>query len=102
MAREIPTGRRAFLRLASAGSAATLAGLRPARAHGQGQAGRPIKIGYVSPQTGPLAGFGEADAFVIGGVRKSVGKGLAIRGRTHPVEILVPDGRIRPERAMDA
>ena len=27
-------------------------------------AGRAIKIGFVSPQTGPLAGFGEADKFV--------------------------------------
>ena len=28
--------------------------------------GRKIKIGYVSPQTGPLAPFGEADNFVLG------------------------------------
>ena len=27
-----------------------------------------IKIGHVSPRTGPLAGFGEADTFVVGGV----------------------------------
>ena len=26
-----------------------------------------IKLGYVSPQTGPLAAFGEADKFVIDG-----------------------------------
>ena len=26
--------------------------------------GRKIKIGYVTPQTGPLAGFGEVDSFV--------------------------------------
>jgi branched-chain amino acid transport system substrate-binding protein len=24
-----------------------------------------FKIGYVSPQTGPLAGFGEADSFIV-------------------------------------
>jgi hypothetical protein len=25
-----------------------------------------IKIGHVSPKTGPLAGFGEADGFILG------------------------------------
>ena len=47
-------------------------GLRPAPARAQR---RPIKIGYVSPQTGPLAGFGEADSFVVGGVRKAARQG---------------------------
>ena len=74
---------------------ATLAGSGLARARAQGR--RAIKIGYVSPQTGPLAGFGEADSFVIGGVRKALGKGLTIGGRTHPVEILVRDSQSDPE-----
>jgi len=30
------------------------------------RAGETIKIGFVSPQTGPLAPFGEADAYIIG------------------------------------
>ncbi|MDA2954584.1 MAG: ABC transporter substrate-binding protein [Actinomycetota bacterium] len=34
-----------------------------------------IKIGFVTPQTGPLAPFGEADAFVIGELRNYVASG---------------------------
>ena len=70
--------RREFIRRGTAGVAAAWAAgwPRPARAQG-----RPIKIGYVSPQTGPLAGFGEADNFVVGGVRKALGKGLTLAAR---------------------
>src|SRR5262245_45429072 len=91
--------RRHLLRIASGTTVAGgLSALWPARARAQ-RAPRPIKIGYVSPQTGPLAGFGEADTFVIGGVRRAVGKGLTIGGRTHPVEILVRDSQSDPNRA---
>jgi branched-chain amino acid transport system substrate-binding protein len=63
-------GRRDFLRVAG-GSAAALAlhGIHPGRAAAQ-RGTRPLKIGYVSPQTGPLAGFGETDTFVVGGIRR--------------------------------
>ena len=32
---------------------------------------RPLKIGYVSPETGGLAPFGEADKFVVDQMRKT-------------------------------
>ena len=96
MAERRRVGRREFLRVSAAGAA--LIAVSPGRARAQG---RPIKIGYVSPQTGPLAGFGEADSFVIGGVRKAVGKGLAMHGTTHPVEILVRDSQSDPNRAAE-
>ena len=92
--------RRRFLRIVSTTSVVTLAGLRPGRAGAQGAA-RTIKIGYVSPQTGPLAGFGEADAFVVGGIRKVAGKGLSVAGRPHPVDILVRDSQSDPNRAAE-
>jgi branched-chain amino acid transport system substrate-binding protein len=60
-----------------------------------------LKIGYVSPQTGALAGFGEADTFVVGGIRRIVGNGLTTRARTHPVEILVRDSQSDPNRAAE-
>ena len=41
-----------------------------------------IKIGHVSPKTGPLAGFGEADEFILDQVREVLGKGLQSGGRT--------------------
>ena len=59
-------------------------------------AGRPIKIGYVSPQTGPLAAFGEADQFVIGSVEAQFGDGLTVAGVTHPIEIVTRDTQSDP------
>jgi branched-chain amino acid transport system substrate-binding protein len=62
-------------------------------------AGREIKIGYVSPQTGPLAGFGEADEFILAGVNAVFAQGLTIGGTTHPISILVKDSQSDPNRA---
>jgi len=98
--------RRRFLRLT--GAAVTLSGLLAAckndesggsGSSGGGAKGSAIKIGYVSPQTGPLAGFGEADAFILGGVRTALKAGLQIGGTAHPVEILVKDSQSDPNRA---
>jgi branched-chain amino acid transport system substrate-binding protein len=101
--------RRRFLRLTGAtGAAVTLSSLLAACKNdeqsgggtgGGGAQGRAIKLGYVSPQTGPLAGFGEADAFILGGVRAALKDGLTIGGTAHPVEILVKDSQSDPNRA---
>ena len=48
-----------------------------------------IKIGYVSPQTGPLAPFGEADKWVIEQMRASFKDGVTIGGKKYAVEILL-------------
>jgi branched-chain amino acid transport system substrate-binding protein len=94
------SGRRDFLRVAATSTAAAaLSGLYPRRA--AAQRARTLKIGYVSPQTGPLAGFGETDSFVVAGIRKVVGKGLSIRGTSMPVEILVRDSQSDPNRAAE-
>ncbi len=37
-----------------------------------------VSIGYVSPKTGPLAAFGEADAFVIGSMAETLGSNVTI------------------------
>ncbi len=39
-----------------------------------------IKIGFVSPLTGPAAGFGEPDPYVLGLANKALAKGLTIGG----------------------
>ncbi|MBF2759865.1 MAG: ABC transporter substrate-binding protein [Ectothiorhodospiraceae bacterium AqS1] len=62
---------------------------------------RPIRLGYVSPQTGPLAPFGEADAFVIDSLRKTFEEGLTIEGRRHPIEVIVKDSQSNPNRAAE-
>jgi branched-chain amino acid transport system substrate-binding protein len=94
-------GRRDFLRVAG-GSAAALAlhGIHPGRAAAQ-RGTRTLKIGYVSPQTGPLAGFGETDNFVVGGIRQAVRIGLSIRGQSFPVDVLVRDSQSDPNRAAE-
>src|SRR2546421_10244290 len=52
---------------------------------------RVIKIGHVSPKTGALAGFGEADAFILEQVRGILAKGVQSGGRTHHVQIVSKD-----------
>jgi len=78
-------------------AAAGLAGFAPS-AFAQAQ-GRTIRIGYVSPQSGPLAPFGEADKFVLGGVTKVLKSGINISGKSHVVEIVVKDSQSSPNRA---
>ena len=43
--------------------------------------------------------FGEADGFVLDGVRARLRDGLTIGRRSHPVEIVVKDSQSDPERA---
>src|SRR5260370_10412169 len=52
---------------------------------------RVIKIGHVSPRTGPLAGFGEADGFILDQVRPLLRRGRPSRGKTYPVHIITKD-----------
>jgi branched-chain amino acid transport system substrate-binding protein len=60
---------------------------------------RPIKLGFVTPQTGPLAIFAEPDQFVLDQVRRSVGEGVMINGARHPIEIIVKDSQSSSNRA---
>ena len=66
-----------------------------------GAQGRVIKIGHVSPRTGPLAGFGEADTFIIEQTRALLAKGLAGNGRTLKVEIISKDSQSNANRAAE-
>jgi branched-chain amino acid transport system substrate-binding protein len=99
LAHEIAAKRRDFLRLVSGTALAAGAGglTLPAFA----QAGRKIKIGYVSPQTGPLAAFGEADSFVLAGIREATKAGIPVAGQIHLIEILVKDSQSNPNRAAE-
>src|SRR6187549_1875031 len=54
-----------------------------------------VKLGYVSPQTGPLAAFAEADAFTIEGL-KAVTKSLGL-----DIEVIVKDSQSNPNRAAE-
>jgi branched-chain amino acid transport system substrate-binding protein len=58
-----------------------------------------LKIGYVSPQTGPLAPFGEADKWVIDQMKAAFKDGLVVGGRKHDVQIVLKDSQSNPNRA---
>ncbi len=62
---------------------------------------RVIKLGYVSPQTGPLAPFAEADNFILGNFRETAKAGVRIGSQTHPIEVIVRDSQSNPNRAAD-
>ena len=63
------------------------------------QSAKPIRLGYVSPRTGPLAAFAEADDFVIKGYLETVKGGLKVGQATRPVEVVVKDSQSNPNRA---
>jgi branched-chain amino acid transport system substrate-binding protein len=58
-----------------------------------------VKIGYVSPQTGPLAPFGEADKWVIDQMQTAFKDGIVIGGKKHAVQIILKDSQSNPNRA---
>ncbi|MFM8246472.1 MAG: ABC transporter substrate-binding protein, partial [Burkholderiaceae bacterium] len=58
-----------------------------------------IKIGYVSPQTGPLAPFGEADKWVIEQMKGAFKDGVTVGGKKYAVEIVLKDSQSNPNRA---
>ena len=89
--------RRTLVR-AGLGTIAAPAVLRIIPANAQS---RVIKIGHVSPKTGPLAGFGEADAFILEQVRGILAKGVQSGGRTYQVQIVSKDSQSSGTRASE-
>ncbi|MEM5434516.1 ABC transporter substrate-binding protein [Paraburkholderia diazotrophica] len=93
-------GRRRFVSLAAGGAlAAAAAPVFSPRVFAAGT--RTLKIGYVSPQTGPLAPFGEADRFTIQQMQGALKNGVTIGGKTYPVSIVVKDSQSNPNRASE-
>jgi branched-chain amino acid transport system substrate-binding protein len=111
--------RREFMRLAAASGAVVgfggfLAACAPAATEGPGASatpgsnitpvpsqavGRSIKVGYVSPKTGPLAGFGEADEYILSDLKDALATKVVIGGTTHPIEVLAKDSQSSPDTA---
>ncbi|MEL7299168.1 MAG: ABC transporter substrate-binding protein [Pseudomonadota bacterium] len=79
--------RRTLLKTSAASSLMAASGLAaPALAQGA-----KIKLGYVSPQSGPLAAFSEADQFILDG----------FAGASSDFEVIVKDSQSNPNRAAD-
>lgn len=94
--------RRRFLKAAGvSGAALGFSGVLAAcRSDDEGApTGEAVKIGFVSPTTGALSPFGEADAFVLTGVNGAFADGLEIAGETRPIQIIRKDSQSDPNRA---
>lgn len=89
--------RRRFLKTAGAALAAP-AILTLTRAYA---ATPTIRIGYVSPKTGPLAGFAEADDYIIAGINKALAGGIESNGKSWAVDIQVRDSQSNSNRAAE-
>ena len=50
-----------------------------------------LKIGFTAPITGPLAGFGEANDFILKGINDLVKDGLMIGDKSYKVDIIFKD-----------
>lgn len=90
--------RRTLIRAGAASLVAAPAVLRVIPVNAQS---RVIKVGNVSPRTGPLAGFGEADPFILEQVRAILSKGLQSGGKTYPVEIISKDSQSNASRGAE-
>jgi branched-chain amino acid transport system substrate-binding protein len=60
-----------------------------------------INIGFITPLTGPLAGFASGDKFVLDTIRatSAYAKGFKVGGKTYKVNIVVADSQSDPNRA---
>jgi branched-chain amino acid transport system substrate-binding protein len=69
---------------------------KPARA-----VSRTVKIGFVTPRTGTLAGFAEGNDFILADIRKVIADGIAINGGKYPVEIIEKDSKSEQQHAAE-
>ena len=84
--------RRTFLKGVAASGLISSSSAVPVAALAKGTA---MKVGYVSPRTGPLAAFAEADAFVLEGFK------AAAKAQGLNIEVIVKDSQSNPNRAAE-
>lgn len=91
------TTRRSVLTGLAAGIAAP-AILTTTRAYAQTPT---LKVGFVTPSTGPLAGFAEADDYILEGLRAQFAGGIENNGKSYAIEIIKKDSQSNPNRAAE-
>jgi len=69
------------------------------RSTAMAQSAVPLKIGFISPVSGPLGGFGQTDGYVLEQARKSLAGGVTMNGTGYAVELLDRDTQSDPARA---
>ncbi|QQM32987.1 ABC transporter substrate-binding protein (plasmid) [Martelella lutilitoris] len=91
--------RRGVLRGMGAGLAASVLG-SPAVLRAQ-TAGK-IRMGYITPETGPLGLFGETDGYTVQKIREALGGRLqSANGDVYELEILERDSQSNPNKAAE-
>ena len=84
----------------TAGATSTTAAASTTTVSAGPAAGREVKIGYVTPITGPIAAFGMADKFCIDQWSAAIGDGLVLGdGMKHPIKFEVLDSQSDSMRA---
>jgi branched-chain amino acid transport system substrate-binding protein len=99
-----PTGRRGISRrrlLQTAGAAGATIAAAPIFAPAVHAQSASIKIGYVTPQSGPLAAFAQSDEFNVTSFLETVKDGVSIGGNTYSIEVVVKDSQSNPNRAAE-
>ena len=61
----------------------------------------PIKIGLVTPKTGPLSLFAQADEFTLANIQSQLADGFSVGGIKRPIEVIVKDSQSSPNRAAE-
>lgn len=86
-------------RLLGTGAAALAAPvIAPRRAWAQANE---IRVGWVSPTTGPIAAFGAADDYILGALESRFAEGVSINGTTWPVRLIRRDSQSNANRAAE-
>src|SRR4051794_30295151 len=86
--------RRTFVKSAGASLAA------PALISSRAFAANTFKIGLVAPYTGPLAGFGEAQDWILAGIKDAIAK-TSNNGKPVKIELTIKDSQSNPNRAAE-
>ncbi|AUR07936.1 ABC transporter substrate-binding protein [Phaeobacter inhibens] len=65
-------------------------------------ASKKVRIGFISPLSGPRASFGTSDQWMVDSIRKQLEGGLNSGGSTHEVEVIVKDNQSNMNRSISA
>jgi branched-chain amino acid transport system substrate-binding protein len=87
---------------ASATTVPAAAGFGNAAKFGGGGGDGTVKIGFTVPLTGSLAGFGEANPFILDAVKKLTANGIMLGDKSYKVEITQKDVESNSDKAASA
>lgn len=91
-------GRRRLLKMSAGAAIAAPFILTHSKAYAQMPT---IRVGHVSPRTGPLAGFAEADDYVLSAIATAFAGGVMNNGKSVNIEIISKDSQSNPNRAAE-